>query len=278
MPRMEPVPTEPAPPIWKIDFGPMPRTRGTASSVRRKARRAVTGRGRPVRPQKGGSQAASHASPQRSTWAHSSGALLTPACSTNQVGNENAKSRPIVTYSNGNAATLFDRSTEEAAETGRPAAPGTESPFRGRLAVRPAAESNLSTTAERSEMTSRRTSRPGYTASASQMRLRILCVAPDQSTARARIGAQYTSQSMPESGWTYLSEEFIEDLERAISQGKTISSVLQEYGINRGTYYSWLAIGEGRITRWRDGTPISEEMRTNSLRQPRPVLPARQAR
>src|SRR5207302_1716357 len=119
------------------------------------------------------------------------------------------------TYSNRNASTLFDRSTEEAAETRWPAAPATESPFRG-LAVGPAAESNLPTTAERSEMTSRRTSRPGYTASASQMRLRILCVAPDQSTARALIGAQYTLESMPESGWTYLSEEFIEDLERAI--------------------------------------------------------------
>ena len=81
-----------------------------------------------------------------------------------------------------------------------------------------------------------------------------------------------------ESGWTYLSEEFIEDLERVISQGGTISSVLQEYGINRGTYYSWLAIGEGRMTRWRDGTPISEEMRTNCLRLARRVLRAREAR
>jgi hypothetical protein len=81
-----------------------------------------------------------------------------------------------------------------------------------------------------------------------------------------------------ESGWTYLSEEFIQDLERAISEGQTISSVLQVYGINRGTYYSWLAIGEGRMRAWRDGTPISEDMRTNCVRLVRRVLKAREAR
>lgn len=82
---------------------------------------------------------------------------------------------------------------------------------------------------------------------------------------------------MQESGWTYLSEEFIEDLERAISGGQTVSSVLQTYGINRGTYYSWLAIGEGRMTQWRDGTPISADMRTNCKRLTRRVLRAREA-
>jgi transposase-like protein len=80
-----------------------------------------------------------------------------------------------------------------------------------------------------------------------------------------------------ESGWTYLSEEFIEDLERALSEGQTVSSVLQTYGINRGTYYSWLAIGEGRMTHWRDGTPISADMRTNCKRLTRRVLRAREA-
>ena len=82
---------------------------------------------------------------------------------------------------------------------------------------------------------------------------------------------------MHDSGWTYLSEEFIEDLERAIAEGKTIVSVLQEYGINRGTYYSWLAIGEGRMTSWRDGTPISQDMRTNCRRLFRRLLRAREA-
>jgi hypothetical protein len=81
-----------------------------------------------------------------------------------------------------------------------------------------------------------------------------------------------------ESGWTYLSEEFIQDLERAIAQGETVSAVLQSYGINRGTYYSWLAIGDGRMRRWRDGTPISEDMRTNCVRLVRRVLKAREAR
>jgi hypothetical protein len=80
-----------------------------------------------------------------------------------------------------------------------------------------------------------------------------------------------------DSGWTYLSEEFIEDLERAISQGATITSVLGSYGINRGTYYSWLAIGEGRMTNWRDGTPISQDMQTNCRRLSRRVLRAREA-
>jgi hypothetical protein len=81
-----------------------------------------------------------------------------------------------------------------------------------------------------------------------------------------------------DSGWTYLSEEFIEDLERAISEGGTIASVLASYGINRGTYYSWLAIGEGRMTLWRDGTPISQDMRTNCRRLSRRVLRARETR
>jgi hypothetical protein len=81
---------------------------------------------------------------------------------------------------------------------------------------------------------------------------------------------------MQEGGWTYLSEEFIEDLERAIVAGRTISSVLREYGINRGTYYSWLAIGEGRMTHWRDGTPISMDMRTNCRRLFMRLLRARE--
>jgi hypothetical protein len=81
-----------------------------------------------------------------------------------------------------------------------------------------------------------------------------------------------------ESGWTYLSEDFVEDLERAIGGGQTVSSVLQTYGINRGTYYSWLAIGEGRMSQWRDGTPISEDMHTNCRRLARRVLRAREAR
>lgn len=83
---------------------------------------------------------------------------------------------------------------------------------------------------------------------------------------------------MQDSGWTYLSEEFIQDLERAITEGRTISSVLQAYGINRGTYYSWLAIGEGRMKNWRDGTPISGDMHTNCLRLAKRVLRAREAR
>ena len=83
--------------------------------------------------------------------------------------------------------------------------------------------------------------------------------------------------AVQESGWTYLSEGFIQDLERAIGDGVTISSVLQEYGLNRSTYYSWLAIGEGRMTRWRDGTPISADMRTNCRRLYKRVLRAREA-
>jgi hypothetical protein len=82
---------------------------------------------------------------------------------------------------------------------------------------------------------------------------------------------------MHDSGWTYLSEDFIEDLEQAIAEGGTISSVLREYGINHGTYYSWLAIGEGRMTHWRDGTPISAAMQTNCRRLCKRVLRAREA-
>jgi hypothetical protein len=82
---------------------------------------------------------------------------------------------------------------------------------------------------------------------------------------------------MQDSGWTYLSEEFIEDLERAIGGGRTIVSVLGQYGINRGTYYAWLAIGEGRMSQWRDGTPISADMRTNCRRLFKRVLRVREA-
>jgi hypothetical protein len=80
-----------------------------------------------------------------------------------------------------------------------------------------------------------------------------------------------------DSGWTYLSEEFIEDLERAIAQNQTITSVLSSYGIHRGTYYSWLAIGDGRMTRWRDGTPISTDMQTNCRRLAKRIFRAREA-
>ena len=83
-------------------------------------------------------------------------------------------------------------------------------------------------------------------------------------------------KNVHDSGWTYLSEEFIEDLEGAIVAGQTVSSVLHQYGINRGTYYSWLAIGEGRMLRWRDGTPISVDMRTNCLRLFKRILRARE--
>ena len=81
---------------------------------------------------------------------------------------------------------------------------------------------------------------------------------------------------MHDSGWTYLSEEFIQDLEKAIVAGNTVTAVLREYGINRGTYYSWLAIGEGRMSHWRDGTPISMDMRTNCRRLYKRVLRARE--
>ena len=47
MPRIEPVPTAPAPPIWKIDLGATPAVRGTARSARRNAGCTWGGRGRP---------------------------------------------------------------------------------------------------------------------------------------------------------------------------------------------------------------------------------------
>lgn len=117
-------------------------------------------------------------------------------------------------------------------------------------------------------------------ASASQIRFSAPTAAPDQSMAMIRMARTLhcaVTQAVQESGWTYLSEDFIQDLERAIEGGSTISSVLQEYGINRGTYYSWIAIGEGRMTHWRDGTPISADMRTNCRRLYKRVLRAREA-
>ena len=61
MPRMDPVPTVPAPPIWNVLFGLMPPTAMDASARRRYA--GSSGRRRPGRPQNGGAHSASQPSP-----------------------------------------------------------------------------------------------------------------------------------------------------------------------------------------------------------------------
>ena len=78
--------------------------------------------------------------------------------------------------------------------------------------------------------------------------------------------------------WTYLSEEFVAAIEQAILSDTPITRVFEHYGIDRGTYYAWLAIGEGRMTSWRDGSPISKEMQINCRRLSQRVLRAREAR
>ena len=93
MPRIDPVPTAPAPPIWKTDFGLIPPT----ASARRSVRRKWLGRSGfflPGRPQKGGSHSTSQRSPSLWTIGQKSGADVAPSSRTNQAGIEKAKSRP----------------------------------------------------------------------------------------------------------------------------------------------------------------------------------------
>ena len=87
MPRIEPVPTAPAPPIWKIDFA-------GARSLTRRLRVAGFGFGRFGRPQNGGSQAASSVSPVVLIACQISWPLAHPFCVLHQAGKPKAKSRP----------------------------------------------------------------------------------------------------------------------------------------------------------------------------------------
>jgi hypothetical protein len=94
MPRIDPVPTAPAPPIWNTLFGRRAPA-GTSRSVRRHSRSGSRGgRGRPGRPQNGGRQAASHSSPRSATTSQSVGPSVAPTASVHQRGKANPKSRP----------------------------------------------------------------------------------------------------------------------------------------------------------------------------------------
>jgi len=95
IPRSDPVPTEPAPPIWKMLLG-----RGwpgwVSASVRRKGGRdgSAAGRAWPGRPQNGGGHAASHAGPIRAASSHPSGPTPHPCERANQAGKPKLKSIP----------------------------------------------------------------------------------------------------------------------------------------------------------------------------------------
>ena len=96
MPRTEAVPTAPAPPIWKVEEGRAPPTGTTSASVARSAgrRRSRAGAARPGRPQKGGGQRASQASPSVSAADHAAGASRHPRSTIHHAGKENEKSSP----------------------------------------------------------------------------------------------------------------------------------------------------------------------------------------
>jgi hypothetical protein len=99
IPRIDPVPTAPAPPIWKTLFGRRAPA-GIRRSVRRHSRsRAKTGRGRPGRPQNGGRHAASHSSPRSATTSQSVGPSVAPTSSVHQQGKANPKSSPTTVAS-----------------------------------------------------------------------------------------------------------------------------------------------------------------------------------
>ena len=78
MPRMDPVPTAPAPPTWNVLLAEMPPTE-SERSARRKCS-GSDGRGRPGRPQKGGAHSDSHVSPSRAASCHMSSTLAAGPC------------------------------------------------------------------------------------------------------------------------------------------------------------------------------------------------------
>ena len=94
MPRMDPVPTAPAPPTWNVLLAEMPPTE-SVRSARRKCSGSA-GRGRPGRPQKGGAQSDSQDSPSRAASRHMSSTLLQERACRNHDGNENEKSSPAI--------------------------------------------------------------------------------------------------------------------------------------------------------------------------------------
>src|SRR5581483_10112393 len=161
IPRIEPVPTAPAPPIWKADFGRVPQARATSSSVRRRPPAAGPGRRVPRRPQNGGSQRASQASPSTAARAQRSGAHAMPRATRKARGSEKAKSIPTT-----------------------------------RLGSCPARSTRRSPTASRSSPCQRCTSSCGP-ASAAQIFRRAPVRAPDQSMAMMRKSASALTAPRP---------------------------------------------------------------------------------
>src|SRR5690349_5630930 len=169
MPRSDPVPTAPAPPIWKTDLGRIPASGRCSSSVRRQSGRSGSGGGRrlPLRPKKGSGEFASHSSPRRAAACQASGPLRAPCSRANQAGKPKAKSRPTASAGSRRAQSWRWRTSS--------------------LRERPH---------------SRRTSRPCAT-SASQIRRSAPRAAPDQSTAIVlRAGAMRDCRRVyPRSPW-----------------------------------------------------------------------------
>src|SRR5947207_3460454 len=151
IPRIDPVPTAPAPPIWNTDFGRMAPgpTGGISNSVRRKCSWPA-GLPLPLRPQNGARQALSHDSPSTTAASQSSGAPATPRDRRYQAGNEKAKSSPTASSS-----------PDAAWSTSQPASSAAARPL------------------------DRQTSSPAAT-SAAQMCRAAPCLRPDQSTAMVR--------------------------------------------------------------------------------------------
>jgi len=89
MPRIEPVPTAPAPPIWKTDRGDPP----DSCSVRRSRAPGCGGR-LVVRPQNGADSEVSHDSPSRDAARQMSRPDVQPFAFAYQCGKPNAKSMP----------------------------------------------------------------------------------------------------------------------------------------------------------------------------------------
>ena len=110
IPRIDPVPTAPAPPIWKQDFGETPCASRTSTSVDLYCSRSG-GLHFPGRPQNGNGQSRSQRSPSACTRAQNSHAAEISLCFRNQAGIENAKSSPTIAL----GVCLQNRTTSSAA-------------------------------------------------------------------------------------------------------------------------------------------------------------------
>jgi hypothetical protein len=56
-------------------------------------------------------------------------------------------------------------------------------------------------------------------------------------------------------------ELFQRDVAAAAREGQSITPVLKEHGVHPQVWADWRSIARGRMTRWRNGSQVSDTMR-----------------